>query len=381
MSVPDPIVYWIFDNTSGNTVTDTRFGCVITLDRVSWAPGRGGRRAIRFNRNDGAKLATIALSGDPLSIPPHSTITFWVMREEDCDGAALFSARVVPYGLKLEQWENTHQVGFTKYSVDDDIGYDKSLGCTVPLKEWTHVALVVTKNSVKVYVNGKGQELELTEQLSVFFLEWLGSTQGYVEIASAIFDEMRIFDVVLTDEQVGELANESPWMLSANMLKNGSFEEGDLPAGKGYITVGVDGPSPITGWTVARGTVDYYGTGWKAVNGSRSIDLNGDNPGAIQQTFATVPGTVYTVEFSMAGNPDGGPNPKVMRVEVTPSTPPQSQEFSFDTTGYSHDNLGWKQMSWQFTAQATTTSIEFSGVNEGSYGPVLDNVVVVQPKP
>jgi hypothetical protein len=200
MTLPTPKYYWNFNETSGTTAVDSVGGAVIALDRASWVPGKEGN-AIRFNRNDGAKLATTSLS----EIPPPWTIAFWVMREEDCDGAAIFSSS--HYGLKLEQWENTHQVGFTKYTINNITGYDPSFDYTAPLKQWVHLALVMgTDNKLRRYVNGMGSDVREVQEPINLGLRWLGSTHGYTEFASAIFDEIQVFDQALTDEQVGELA-------------------------------------------------------------------------------------------------------------------------------------------------------------------------------
>ena len=67
----------------------------------------------------------------------------------------------------------------------------------------------------------------------------------------------------------------------AATLVNGSFEDGVDP---GVFTTLGEGSGNITGWSIygggVAGTIDYIGSYWNASDGNRSIDLNGNGPGA-----------------------------------------------------------------------------------------------------
>jgi choice-of-anchor C domain-containing protein len=359
MTLPAPKHYWNFNETSGTVAADAIGAAVIALDRPGWVPGRQGN-AIRFNPTDGVRLATTNLT----EMPPPWTAAFWVKREADSEGATLWSSN--GHALKLEQWRNTHQVGLTGFGV-----FDETFEGKTPIGEWVHLAVVGTATETKLYLNGRLQgTLARSTDLG---LQWLGSSGGYMEVASAILDEVKIFDVALTDAQVAELAGET--LDGPNLIKNGSFEQGVAVSGQ-YVTLS-PGSQDITGWTVTRGPVDYTTTTlWDAADGSLSLDLNGLSPGGIKQTIETIPGAVYSVSFALAGNCGAGPDPKGMRVEVTPSTNPQAADFQFSIAGRSYRNMGWQRHTWQFTAQATTTTIEFYSLSGGANGPVLDDVRV-----
>jgi len=83
------------------------------------------------------------------------------------------------------------------------------------------------------------------------------------------------------------------------------------------------------------------------------------------------------VTFDLAGNPDGNPTIKEMRVSAGGS----SADFSFDTTGKSRSNMGWVSNSWDFTATGTTTTLSFLNLVDTPYGPALDNVSVIALSP
>ncbi len=166
-----------------------------------------------------------------------------------------------------------------------------------------------------------------------------------------------------------------------NLLINGSFEQGPNP---GSYTNEPMGSTVITGWTVSVGNIDYVGSLWMASDGSRSIDLEGSAgtcvlytncPGGIAQSFATVVGQQYTVTFDLAGNIFGAPVVKTILF----SAAGQSQSYTFDTTGFSAGNMGWAEVTWNFTANDTTTTLEFDSADTPptGWGPVIDNVVVV----
>ncbi|NCR17139.1 MAG: choice-of-anchor C family protein [Microcystis aeruginosa LL13-03] len=146
---------------------------------------------------------------------------------------------------------------------------------------------------------------------------------------------------------------------ATNLIQNGSFETATVNPGSSLQLDAVS--TVITGWTVSQGTIDY------------SLDLQGLASGGIQQTFNTTIGETYRVTFDLAGNPFGGSAIKEMRVSAGGS----SADFSFDITGKSNSNMGWLSKSWDFTANSTTTTLEFTGLGNSDAGAALDNVSVI----
>lgn len=116
--------------------------------------------------------------------------------------------------------------------------------------------------------------------------------------------------------------------------------------------------------------------------GDRSLDLSGLGLGSISQSFAVTNGAVYTVNFLLAGNPDGGPTVKDVRVTTNGS----SQDFFFDIlvpTVRSKPLMGWTTESFTFVASGSLETLTFasvgcasSGDNPCAFGPALDLVNV-----
>jgi choice-of-anchor C domain-containing protein len=163
-------------------------------------------------------------------------------------------------------------------------------------------------------------------------------------------------------------------VVAGNLLKNGSFEEGPDPGPWRPLAAA---STALPGWTVSHGTVDVPGPVARSAHGKRCLDLNGQGPGSVEQTFATVSGQPYRVTFDLAGHPFG---PPITKVRVTAAG--HSADFAFDSMGRIFGDLGWVCKSWGFTATAPATTLSFSSLDTpGSCGPFLDNVAVVPIRP
>jgi len=161
----------------------------------------------------------------------------------------------------------------------------------------------------------------------------------------------------------------------ADLITNGSFETGPSPDDS--LTLAVGDPS-IPGWTVTRNAIRYIGTAWMAPHGTRNIALNGTTAGGIAQTVETSPGVLYTVKFFIGSNAFPlKPYVKWLRVEAAG----QSEDFSFDGIHAWEWDIGWLPTMFNFTANSTSTTIEFRSLMEGdNNGPAID-LVRVEPFP
>ncbi len=158
----------------------------------------------------------------------------------------------------------------------------------------------------------------------------------------------------------------------AAAFTNGSFESGVNP-GSGFVTLG-NGSTGITSWVVGGDSIDYIGGYWNAEDGARSVDLSGNANGSVSQTFDTLAGQTYLVNFWLAGNPDGGPAAKLA---ITSADGAQQQSNIFTVTGSdSRTNMNWAAYTYQFTAATNSTTLSFASATNTAYGPALDNVSV-----
>ncbi|WP_367130586.1 choice-of-anchor C family protein [Saccharothrix sp. HUAS TT1] len=155
-------------------------------------------------------------------------------------------------------------------------------------------------------------------------------------------------------------------------VADGGFESPVVPANT-FNRYGVG--SSLGAWTVTANTVDLSGAGfWETAEGAQSLDLDGHSlPGAVSQTITTVPLFAYRVSYKLAGNPAAGPAVKTGRVLVDGSV---LQDFSFDVTGRSLQDMGYVGRQAVFVATGFTTTITFASTTGSGYGPVIDKVWV-----
>ncbi|WP_184573241.1 choice-of-anchor C family protein [Streptomyces zagrosensis] len=159
---------------------------------------------------------------------------------------------------------------------------------------------------------------------------------------------------------------------TARSIDDGSFEYPTAPANSfTNVTTG----QPIGPWTVSSGNVDHIGRGlWQAAERHQSVDLNGQSPGTVTQTFPTTPGTTYAITYALAGNYAGGPAVKTGRVLVDGQG---IQDFTFDITGKTATDMGYVGRHVTFVARSTSTTLSFASTTPSSaHGPVIDDVVV-----
>jgi hypothetical protein len=172
---------------------------------------------------------------------------------------------------------------------------------------------------------------------------------------------------------------------NAAVIENGDFEAGNLmggvPGGFGPFLTFTAGSAAIDGWVVGPGGVnlwtDYKGTG------NHVIDIIGDivdGGGSLTQTFSTVVGQQYSVNFDLSGsnNPDlTSTNNPIKEMDVTVFGSDSSSILTFITL--IENTSGWDgnfvPMSFYFTADGGQTTIEFLGSNSGWNGFYIDNII------
>jgi hypothetical protein len=164
---------------------------------------------------------------------------------------------------------------------------------------------------------------------------------------------------------------------NANLLTNGSFENGTfVNDGNGTDTFNA-GATTITGWTVTGRQVSWIQSpnpwGLSAEDGTRFLDLTAYSTGApfggVTQTVATTAGQQYVLSFDLGSYTAvwGGPP-----VSILASAGGTSQTFSDSAVTRSST---WVPFSLTFTATSATTAITLTGAAGVEYIG-LDNVSV-----
>lgn len=157
-----------------------------------------------------------------------------------------------------------------------------------------------------------------------------------------------------------------------DIVLDGLFREGTNPGALTNYTTG----QTFGNWTVQSGDVDHIGTTWQSSPlGGRSVDLNGNNPGAISQTLSTTAGRQYQVLFNLSGNWGTGDTTKDLRISAGGT----SQDYLItQPSGWSTTNMLFSGRSLTFTATGTSTTLAFQSLDSGAGGPVIADVRVIE---
>ena len=161
------------------------------------------------------------------------------------------------------------------------------------------------------------------------------------------------------------------WSVEDNLIVNGDFE--DVIAFNGEYYECFVGGSEIAGWQVTSGSVSIHAPTHNAMyDGVYCVDLQGVARGSLAQTFATVPGVRYAVQYVVAGNPHVSPS--VKRYTITNGA--ETFYGTFDVSDKSPSEMGWEVRTWSFVATADETTLVFVGLDNTSGGALIDDVYV-----
>lgn len=170
--------------------------------------------------------------------------------------------------------------------------------------------------------------------------------------------------------------------LAASQASASSFSDGNFssPSGGGtfttYFADGSGAGATFGPWTVTSGSIDLIGGYWQSptVNGG-SVDLDGDSPGAISQSFTATPGA-YNLTFFLSGNPDGLPDTKSMTVALD-GTPIAGNPYTYTLIPgvNTETNMLYLEFIVPVTLGAGPQSLSFSSNDINTpYGPAIGGV-------
>ena len=175
--------------------------------------GPGPGTALSFDGVNGV----VGIGAAPLPAP--WTAEFWVNRQVAFDNSAILLGDAVT-ALKLEQFPNTRQVGFTKFGSND-----YSFNYTAPTNTWVHLAFV-SDTSTRLYVNGVLQD---TNAATIALpLGQLGADVPgrYFNHLRGTLDEVRIWNLARSQAQIQANMNRALALPQTNLMAYWRFNEG-----------------------------------------------------------------------------------------------------------------------------------------------------------
>ncbi len=190
-----PYAWWLLNEGTGGVAYDySGNGHYGTLNSgVSWTIAGYSGYGAYFNA---AALSLITINS-PFTFSSSSswTATMWVNRWESRSASTLISGN--SDALKLEQYNEGSQVGYTFYS-----HADYTMPYVTPLNTWIHLAFVGTSTGVTLYTNGVlATSLADPVALNAFGLGCYNHTT-YSDYLDATLNDVRIYNSALTQGQI-----------------------------------------------------------------------------------------------------------------------------------------------------------------------------------
>jgi choice-of-anchor C domain-containing protein len=208
-----------------------------------------------------------------------------------------------------------------------------------------------------------------------------GGSSGFEPLCETFFAKCK---VEIMRKVILVAALSAPLIASAapNLITNGDFENYSWASSSSLAETVFGGPSnAIVGWTVGGTSVDVIRNSvlYGSISGN-SIDMFGTpGPGSLSQSFSTVIGQQYSIQFDLSYN-DGGGNfnlqPDMFSVYVSLN--------GGAATNFVGTRPSATHYSESFTATTGLTTLKFASPASyvDSSGATLDNVsVTAVPEP
>ena len=193
---------------------------------VSYATGEQG---LAFHLDGASSYLTTGAA----SIPVPWTACVWVYRQ-NAPGAAAAITGDGGSELKLEQYNGTHQVGFTKFGVAD-----YNFGYTVPQNTWTHLAFVASGAQMQLYANGALMGTIATNiplPRAYIGVGYVSSSSKFVDYMLGSLDELMFFNRALSGVEISAVAAAG----SSGLVRVPEFT-GAMPLGGNQFRVSLRG--------------------------------------------------------------------------------------------------------------------------------------------
>jgi len=195
---PTGMTNWWPGNGNANDIVGNHTG--LPAGAFQYGPGEAGL-SFQFNGTN----SFLTISNSPPSIPPPWTACFWVNRQPTPQtSAALISDGT--HTLKLEQYNDTHEVGMTELAVAD---WTFSPAYTAPAGTWTHLAFVASGSGASsvttLYTNGVVEGTIATNiplGRATIGADYVSSDAEYFDYLKGNLNDIALFDVALSAAQI-----------------------------------------------------------------------------------------------------------------------------------------------------------------------------------
>lgn len=209
----NPIHHFTFDNTYSNSNSTIQLTQLNATFPTSFVTGRNGGQAVNIPNAGGLKAI---INNLPLGNNPRTVATWIKFNQYNATGGSyIFSygnaVNGQAFGLTMNYNNGLEQYNWgAGYSVTITINENSNVFFNNG--QWYHLVTTYDGTKIKIYMNGtliKTQNLAINTSNTINNLFKIGatpSTSSWLTLNAAI-DDLKIFDVALTDAQVSSLFN------------------------------------------------------------------------------------------------------------------------------------------------------------------------------
>ncbi|GFZ92305.1 hypothetical protein GCM10008018_43260 [Paenibacillus marchantiophytorum] len=188
------VAYWKFDEGSGTSAADSWGTNTGTVNGATWTTvGKVGAGLVFNGSSNYVNVGKTDIAGA-------WTAAMWVNRTDNTAASSSLMSSA-NYALKLEQYNHTNKVGFSKYGVAD-----YAFNYSAPTGTWVHLTFVGTSTGTTLYVNGTLQETNsaiISLPMDKIGVE-KGGTTGFLK---GSLDDLQIYNRALSAAEIFAIAN------------------------------------------------------------------------------------------------------------------------------------------------------------------------------
>jgi hypothetical protein len=254
LAPPGLVNWWPADRTPVDIVTGTS---ATLVNNVTYTNGESGQ-AFHF---DGI-TSYINVGDSDLAAP--WTLCLWAYRESSTSNSSIIMGDTTYY-IKLEQYNNTHEVGVTQ------LGYlDTPFSYATPSNAWAHLALVASTTNITLYANGVSQGSISTNNMPLprsYIGTGYASTR-FIDYVHGALDDIQVYNRMLTQAEISSIYSAgNASLIRAPQVTGFSSTNGQLRIGMNgltgrtftiYTATNILGPwTAVTNLSGANGTNFY----------------------------------------------------------------------------------------------------------------------------
>lgn len=178
----------------------------------TFVSGKTGAKAIAFD-------GTYTFLQLPATIANHKEITVssWVLWKGGASWQPIF-------GFGNDQSEYIYLTPRLRFGIKNNSSEQRMNASSLPIGEWTHVAITLGGSSAQMYVDG-----HLVDELSDLninpldfkpIFNYIGRSEHNISLFNGYIDDFRIFNYALSSDEVAQIATASPTQVLDNKLNN-----------------------------------------------------------------------------------------------------------------------------------------------------------------